>query len=159
MPTSLEVAILRYPQAFGLMDEEVNPLLQLALVKAEFEGSDFNLDELYNECIHACKQTVDNKIKQILDGNSRKSAGNGKLLSNHVRKAISKNKKTPDDDDNPAPKQKAKGDKISVKQLRYLGYLQHQLGDKPDYKEIATLTAKQATMQIKDLEKELAESK
>jgi len=159
MHTSLEIAILRYPQAFGLMDEEVNPLLQFALVSAEFEGSDFDPDEMYAECIHGCKQTVANKVKQILEGNSRKPAGNGKLLSNHVRKVIAKSRKTPDDDDNPEPKQKTKGGKISVKQLRYLGYLQHQLGDKPDYKEIATLTAKQATMQIKDLEKELAESK
>ena len=158
MHGSLEIAILRYPQAFGLMDVEVNPLLQFALVSTEFEGSDFDLDEVYTECINGCKQTVANKIKQILDGNSRKSAGNGKLLSNHVRKAIPKNKKSPDDNDNSEPKQKSKGYNISVKQLRYLGYLQHQLGDKPDYKEISKLTQKQATIKIKDLEKELAES-
>jgi hypothetical protein len=46
-------------------------------------------------------------------------------------------------------------DKVTPKQVRYLGYLQHQLNEKPDYKEIGKLTQKQATLRIKDLEKEV----
>ena len=46
--------------------------------------------------------------------------------------------------------------KVSVKQLRYIGYLQRQLDEEPNYKEIAELTQRQATSRIRELEKELA---
>ena len=46
--------------------------------------------------------------------------------------------------------------KVSVKQLRYIGYLQRQLDEEPDYKAIAELTQRQATSRIRELEKELA---
>ena len=46
--------------------------------------------------------------------------------------------------------------KVSVKQLRFIGYLLRQLDEEPDYKEIAELTQRQATTRIRELEKELA---
>ncbi len=45
---------------------------------------------------------------------------------------------------------------VSVKQLRYIGYLLRQLDEEPDYKQIAELTQKQATQRIRELESELA---
>ena len=46
--------------------------------------------------------------------------------------------------------------KVSVKQLRYIGYLLRQMDEEPDYKAIADLTQKQATQRIRELEGELA---
>jgi hypothetical protein len=169
---TMRIAILRYPETFGLKEEEVNPLLQYTFVTAEIEGSDIDYDDILSRCIHTCEMTIADKITEILKGKGRESVGE-MLLSNHIKKALLKAGKNPADSNgknpadnngngkNPAESngngnsQDEKGYKVTPKQVRYLGYLQHQLGEKPDYKEIGKLTQKQATLRIKDLEKEV----
>ena len=160
---TMRIAILRYPETFGLGAEEVNPLLQYSFVTAELQGDDIDHDDILSRCIYACELKISEKITEILKSKGRESVGE-MLLSNHVKKALMRN--TPDETPEPQSNGKTngktkssdnpkKGEKITAKQLRYLGYLQHQLGEKPDYKEIGKLTPQQATMKIKDLEKVL----
>jgi len=154
----MRIAILQSPEVFAMKQEEVNPLLQYTFVAADFDDKEVDYDDVLARCIHNCEKAIASKINQILTGDSHKSVGSEMLASNIVKKALLNNGSS-EKEEVSEPKKNNKGEKISVKQLRYLGYLQHQMGEKPDYKEIGKLTPKQATMKIKDLEKELAESK
>ena len=162
MHTSLEItmriAILQSPEIFAMKEEEVNPLLQYTFVAADFDDVEIDYDDVIARCIHNCEKTIASKINQILNGDSYKSVGSEMLASNIVKKALLNNGSS-EKEKVTEPKKNGKGGKISVKQLRYLGYLQHQMGEKPDYKEISKLSIKQATMKIKDLEKEIKSKK
>jgi hypothetical protein len=51
-----------------------------------------------------------------------------------------------------------RGDKLTVKQLRYMGFLYRKLGVEPDYSVISILTQGQATMRIKELEQRVQDA-
>lgn len=148
---AVKLAVLQFPEAFGLKDEDVNPILAYTLVKAEAQEEIIDHESILEDFMVECERTVDSKVHLILSGRaempdirdsdpkreSRRAGGNGK--SSGKEKGSGKDK----------------GGKLTNKQLRYIGYLKHQLGEKPDYDEISGLSAKAATMLIKDLEKEL----
>jgi hypothetical protein len=50
-----------------------------------------------------------------------------------------------------------RGDKLTVKQLRYMGFLYRKVGEEPDYSVISALTQGQATMRINYLEQRVNE--
>lgn len=155
---ALKLAVIRFPEAFGLKDEEVNPLLAYTLIMAESHEDIIDHESILLDFVVECEKTVDSKVTLITSGRAKmpdlncgrqpeydmgedklKNSGNGKVTT-------------------PYPKKGGNGEsKLSVKQLRYIGYLKHQLGQKPDYGEIENLTQKAATMLIKDLEKEVKE--
>lgn len=145
---AVRLAVLQHPEAFGLKDEDVNPFISYALIMIE-DGEDIiDIESVLDDCVVEVERTLDSKVHLILSGRAEmpelpEKPKNGQTEKPDKGNASSKNH----------------GSKISNKQLRYIGYLHHQLGRKPDYKEVSTLTQRQATMRIKDLEKELSESK
>lgn len=150
---AVKLAVLQFPEAFGLRDEDVNPILAYTLVMAESAEDIIDHESILDDFMVECHQTVDSKVALILTGRAEmpdlrdnQSKGNGN--SGQPRSAKSANG---------IGALKDKGGKLSNKQLRYIGYLQHQLGRKPDYDEIGGLSQKAATMRIKDLEKEIAQ--
>ena len=148
---AVKLAVLQFPEAFGLRDEDVNPILAYTLVMAESAEDIIDHESILEDFLVECSQTVDSKVALILTGRAEmpdikgnQSKGNGS--AGETRPAKPSNGKTSSKD---------KGGKLSNKQLRYIGYLKHQLGQNPDYDQISGLSAKAATMLIKDLEKEL----
>ncbi len=145
---AVKLAVLQFPEAFGLRDEDVNPILAYTLVMAESAEDIIDHESILDDFMVECSQTVDSKVSLILSGRVEMPEVRDKPDNGQVKK--------------PADNQgssKDRGSKISNKQLRYIGYLQHQLGQKPDYDAIGGLSQKAATMRIKDLEKELKQRK
>jgi len=150
---AVKLAVLQFPEAFGLRDEDVNPILAYTLVMAESAEDIIDHESILEDFMVECSQTVDSKVALILTGRAEmpdlkgnQNKGNGS--AGETRPARKPN-------DNGKSSSRDKGGKLSNKQLRYIGYLKHQLGQNPDYDQISGLSAKAATMLIKDLEKEL----
>jgi len=141
---ALRLAIIARPECFGLKAEDVNPLLRYTLMVAS--GEDAGEANLAEYCFDECNGKVYTRLTELLSHDAaklrtskgkpakHKQAGNGNPASNAGLST---------------------GGKLSPKQLRYLGYLLHQKGETPDYKAIGELTTKQATLRIRDLEREL----
>jgi hypothetical protein len=139
---ALRLAILGQPESFGLLPEDVNPLLRFMLMVAE--GGDEDSAKLVAGCFDECSTVVYQKVVELLKHDATrkpKSAPTGNEPK--PAKAKSNGKAAPS------------GAKLSTKQLRYLGYLYRQLGEEPDYKAISILTQKQATMRIREMEEQL----
>lgn len=153
---AVRLAILRHPEVFGLKGEDVNPLLKFTLEKSDAGDKMPDPDVLMAECIDHCELMIELRVEMVLTCRARKAEPTDK-----PQKAVAEKppaaKSGNGEKAKPVPKQD--GSKITIKQLRYLGYLKHQLGKKPDYDEISNLSQKQATLLIKDLEKELSQSK
>ena len=144
--TALKIAILTSPEYFGLKPEDINPLLRFTVQLAE--GEDEDSAKLVSSCFDFCNSQLYGKVTEVLrtDYTSRPttpakkpakpSSGNGEIQTKPGGVA-----------------------KLTIRQLKYLGYLLHQKGEAPDYKKIGELTTKQATMRIKDLEAELGVSR
>ena len=136
---AIRLAILSRPECFGLLPEDVNPLLRFALRMAA--GEEIDRDDLSTVCFDECNSRVYEKLTEVLSYDARAKGG-----------------AVPSPGKRQKPQGKASGNgkkgapKLSVKQLRYLGYLLRQQGDEPDYDEISKLTTTQATMRIKELE-------
>lgn len=139
---ALKLAILQRPEWFGLLPEDVNPLLRFVL-KA-IEGDDEDSSMLASACFEECNGVLYQKVIEL-------------LKVDVVRGARQKPEAAEAKAERPTEEAKASagGSKLSVKQLRYLGYLHRQLGEEPDYKAIGKLTQKQATMRIRELEQQL----
>jgi len=151
---AIRVAILLRPEAFGLTAEEVNPLLKniLALDADPDEVNTYPWQEAFTEC----SATLHSKVVEVL--------GTAKGKAPAAKKPSAK----------PASEPSSNGhaggtavvavgvslDKITTKQLRYIGFLCRELKEEPDYKnDIGRLSQTQATMRIKELEKRLEDKK
>jgi hypothetical protein len=150
---AVKLAVLQFPEAFGLKDEEVNPLLAYTLIIAEVHEEIIDHESILMDFVVECEKTVDSKVHLILSGRAKMPDLSGK----QPEKEPEPEKPRKLCNGNSHAKEKDGGGKLSVKQLRYIGYLKHQLGQKPDYGEIESLSQKAATMLIKDLEKEVKE--
>ena len=194
---AVKLAVLRNPEAFGLRQEDVNPLLQFVMLGTERDIPQECLEDVIRQCQFDCAKAVNAKVAEVLSGQAgaiRKSPVVPDSSDEDEPQILDFDyEEEPEDDADSEPEpepQKAPvgvastkrngkpaasaakpsqgkprsrtgpntyGEpKVSVKQLRYIGYLQRQLDEEPDYKEIAELTLKQATMRIRELEKELA---
>jgi len=147
---AVRLAILRFPEAFGLKDEDVNPFIAYTLIMAKSGEDIIDHESILDECVVETIKTLDSKTHLILSGRAP-------MPDIPERKAPQPPEKREADNDRKDRKGKPKDrdGKITVKQLRYIGYLKHKMGDKPDYDEIEKLSQKSATMLIKDLEKEV----
>jgi hypothetical protein len=156
---AVRLAILRHPEVFGLKGEDVNPLLKFTLEKSDAGDKMPDPDLLMDECLEHCELMIELRIEMVLSHRTPK----GEPADKPDKPQKADGEKTPTTKSGNGEKLKAapkeNGSKITIKQLRYLGYLKHQLGAKPDYDEIENLSQKQATMLIKDLEKELSQAK
>jgi hypothetical protein len=154
---AVKLAVLQFPEAFGLKDEEVNPLLAYTLIMAEAEEEIIDHESILEDFVVDCEKTVDSKVHLILSGRAKMPDLSGKEPETKREVAPQAEKSRKPGNGKYHLKEKDGGGKLSVKQLRYIGYLKHQLGQKPDYGEIESLSQKAATMLIKDLEKEVKE--
>ena len=152
---AVRLAILRHPEVFGLKGEDVNPLLKFTLEKADAGDKMPDPDVVMAECIEHCELMIELRVEMVLSCRTPKAEPADKPQKADEKPPTAKSGNG--EKVKPVPKQD--GSKITIKQLRYLGYLKHQLGKKPDYDEISNLSQKQATLLIKDLEKELSQSK
>jgi len=149
---AVKLAVISFPEAFGLKAEEVNPLLAYTLIMAEAHEEIIDHESILEDFVVECEKTVDSKVHLILSGRAKMPDLSGKQPEKEPEPKKPGNGQT-----KPHPKEKDGGGKLSMKQLRYIGYLKHQLGHKPDYGEIENLSPKAATMLIKDLEKEVSQ--
>lgn len=147
---AVKLAVLQFPEAFGLRYEDVNPILAYTLVMAETHEVIIDHESILADFMVECERTVDSKVSLVLSGRTEMPDLRNQPGKEPDKKSVNEKPKTPSQDN---------GSKISNKQLRYVGYLHHQLGQKPDYDEIGNLSQKAATMHIKDLEKELKQRK
>jgi hypothetical protein len=154
---AVKLAVLQFPEAFGLKDEEVNPLLAYTLIMAEAHEEIIDHESILEDFVVECMKTVDSKAHLILSGRAKMPDLSGKEPETKQEVAPQTEKPRKPGNGKYHAKEKDGVGKLSVKQLRYIGYLKHQLGQKPDYGEIESLSQKAATMLIKDLEKEVKE--
>ncbi len=140
---AIRLAIISRPECFGLMPEDVNPLL--SFVMRMTSGEEVDREDLSAFCFDECNSKVYQRLTEVL-----RYDANGKPATPAKPKPMA-----PSSNGDSKGKAKSPGGKLSVKQLRYLGYLLRQKGELPDYKAIGELSTKQATMRIKDLEAEL----
>jgi len=150
---AVKLAVLQFPEAFGLRAEEVNPLLAYTIVMAEAHETIIDHESILEDFVIECEKTVDSKVHLILSGRAKMPDLSGKQPE---KEPEPEPKKSGNGQTKPHPKENG-GGKLSVKQLRYIGFLKHKLGHKPDYGEIENLSPKAATMLIKDLEKEVSQ--
>ncbi|MFA5010205.1 MAG: hypothetical protein WC553_03185 [Patescibacteria group bacterium] len=157
---AVRIAILSEPSAFGLSLADVNPMLLYQLRKDDPEYSEHGTTELWELCFDAVNELLHAKVIEVFAGANRRKDE----LVQQVAVAETQPKEQPA----PAkPNGKAKssgkeaeasngnsnrGGKLTVKQLRYLGFLHRKVGEEPDYIVISALTQSQATMRIKELE-------
>jgi hypothetical protein len=161
---SVRIAILSEPSAFGLTASDTNPMLLYQLRKNEPEYSEQGTAELWKLCFDSVNSLLYEKVTEVFAGVSRRK-------DELVRDATAT-----DSQEQPAPvksngkpkcngketeasngNSNGRGDKLTVKQLRYMGFLYRKLGEEPDYSVISVLTQGQATMRIKDLEQRVNE--
>jgi len=163
--TSVRIAVLTEPRFFGLSKAEVNPMLLYLLRKDDPAYSEQGVAELWKLCFDAVNATLHEKVVEFFSAVS-KCQGELEYITNAAA-----TESQPQEQQPTPPKQSAKakgnskdaeagngsrGEKLTVKQLRYLGYLIRKLGEEPDYKDISTLTQGQATMRIKELEQRVS---
>jgi hypothetical protein len=181
---AVRLSVLRNPEVYGLRQQDVNPLLQFVLIGTEEPIPQDRLQDVIRKCQWDCAKIVNNKVRDVLSRNAAEAVilqngeqnelesivadeddepeavapvqdyrantkRNGSGSGNAAKPSQRKSRSGSGSNGNGEPK-------VSVKQLRYIGYLQRQLDEEPDYKEIAELTQRQATTRIRELEKELA---
>jgi hypothetical protein len=155
---AVKLAVIQHPEAFGLKDEEVNPLLAYTLIMAEAHEDIIDHESILFDFVVECEKTVDSKVALILTGRAKMPDLNGGKQPEYDMGEDKLSKPGNGKATKPYAKKERNDDgKLSVKQLRYIGYLKHQMGLKPDYGEIENLSPKAATMLIKDLEKEVSQ--
>jgi len=176
---------LRNPEVYGLRQQDVNPLLQFVLLGTEEAIPQDQLQDVIRKCQWDCARIVNNKVRDVLSRNAAEAVilQNREPVENELESIVadddepeavapvqdyrSNTKRNGSGSGNAAKPSQRKSrsgagsngngePKVSVKQLRYIGYLQRQLDEEPDYKAIAELTQRQATSRIRELEKELA---
>lgn len=168
--TSVRIAILTEPRFFGLSKADVNPMLLYLLRKDDPAYSGQGVIELWKLCFDAVNATLHEKVVEFFSAVSKcqgqleqiavagASESQAQEQQSAPAKSTGKNRGT----GNASQGAKSgagngdRGEKLTVKQLRYLGYLIRKLGEEPDYKDISTLTQGQATMRIKELEQRVS---
>ena len=155
---SIKLAILSCPQCFGLTAAEVNPLLMRLQQVMEF-GDPESLSEDWQRCCSEVNTTLHQKVAEILSvAPKAKSQGSQSEPQPETRnrqrhtKSGATDARSPAKPAGPARAPSEPQRELSVKQLRYLGYLIRQTGEEPDYTINSKLSQKEATLRIKDLE-------
>lgn len=158
---AIKLAILNHPQTFGLAPAEVNPMLMFVQLCIE-QGATHGSVELWKYCFDAVNETLHHKVVEVFTG---LSVVHSKAQDAAIA-AESEDEVVPEPQAAPPPARKSgngkptgngnvigsPGRELSVKQLRYLGFLIRQNGEEPDYTIISKLSQKEATLRIKDLE-------
>lgn len=160
---SVRIAILSEPSAFGLSASDTNPMLLYQLRKNEPQYSEQGTAELWKLCFDSVNAVLYEKVTEVFAGVSRRKdelvcdatanqshEQSAPAKSNGKAKSTSKEAEASNGNSN-------RGDKLTVKQLRYMGFLYRKLGEEPDYSVISVLTQGQATMRIKELEQRVNE--
>lgn len=151
---AIRLAILLRPEAFGLTAEEINPLLK-NILQLDSDADESNTHS-WQDAFTECSATLHSKVVEVLGGVKPKSTA--------AKKPKAQPAAEPSSNGHGSSKALvAVGvgvDKITTKQLRYIGFLYRQLEEEPDYKnDIGRLSQTQATMRIKELEKRWEEVK
>ncbi len=151
---AIRIAILNHPETFGLSQMDVNPLLLFALRSAEEEEGHTGADDAAH-CFELCQANLHRKAIELLS--VVKLVRNIAVIATEPERELAKAVAVEGSNGHhEATSVAVIADKLTTKQLRYMGYLYRQLGEEPDYKtDIARLSQTQATMRIKDLEKRL----
>lgn len=157
---AVRIAILAEPSAFGLTASDTNPMLLYQLRKGDPVYSEQGTAELWKLCFDSVNSVLYDKVLEVFSGVSRRK---DELVRDVTATASQPQEQRAPAKSNGKPKSNGKeaeasngngnrGDKLTVKQLRYMGYLYRKLGEEPDYSVISVLTQGQATMRIKELE-------
>lgn len=162
MPQSAEdavrIAILSEPNVFGLTASDINPMLLYQLRKSEPVYSEQGTAELWKLCFDSVNSLLYDKVLEVFSGVNRRK---DELVREATATGSQPQEQPAQAKSNGKPKSNGKeaeasngnrGDKLTVKQLRYMGFLYRKLGEEPDYSVISVLTQGQATMRIKELE-------
>jgi hypothetical protein len=159
---AIKLSILNHPQTFGLAPSEVNPMLMFVQHCIE-QGAPHNSVELWKHCFDAVNETLHQKIVEVFTGLSviQGKAQDAAIAAESGDEVAQEPQPTPAALTRKSGNGKQAGNgvvigspgrELSVKQLRYLGYLIRQSGEEPDYSIISRFTQKEATLRIKDLE-------
>ena len=130
-----------------LAAKDLYPLFAEELCRQEF-----NETESWIECFETVQRLLAEVVFGVLN-DARK-----KRKDEIVELADAHSDIQPQDDPPELPTAKKRGNgkrpagALTVKQLRYMGYLYRKLGEEPEYDEISSLTQSQATVRIKELE-------
>lgn len=159
MPQSAEdavrIAILSEPSAFGLAPTDVNPMLLYQLRKADPKYSEQGTAELWKLCFDSVNSLLYAKVTEVFAGVNHRKDELVHAATSTEEPEPGKPRATAKSGNGKAEASNGnggRGDKLTTKQLRYLGFLHRKLGEEPDYSVISTLTQGQATMRIKDME-------
>ncbi len=160
---SVRIAILSEPSAFGLTASDTNPMLLYQLRKNEPAYSEQGTAELWKLCFDSVNAVLYDKVTEVFAGVSRRKdelVRDATATGSQEQPAPAKSNGKPKSNDKEAEASNGngnRGDKLTVKQLRYMGFLYRKLGEEPDYSVISVLTQGQATMRIKELEQRVNE--
>lgn len=178
---SVRIAILSEPSAFGLSASDTNPMLLYQLRKNESAYSEQGTAELWKLCFDVVNEVLYAAVVRVFSGvDKRKHELVSQAIASVIQphkpatrvqdKLAQKAPSTESQPHKPAPAKsngKAKsnskeaeasnsngsrGGTLSVKQLRYMGFLYRKVGEEPDYTTISKLSQVEATMRIKELE-------
>jgi hypothetical protein len=160
---SVRIAILSEPNAFGLSASDTNPMLLYQLRKNEPDYSEQGTAELWKLCFDSVNALLYDKVTEVFAGVSRKKdelVRDATATKSQEQPATAKSNGKPKSNGKEAEASNGngnRGDKLTVKQLRYMGFLYRKVGEEPDYSVISVLTQGQATMRIKELEQRVNE--
>jgi hypothetical protein len=158
---SVRIAILSEPSAFGLSASDTNPMLLYQLRKNEPAYSEQGTAELWKLCFDTVNGVLYEKVTEVFAGASRRKdelVRDATATQSQEQPAPAKSNGKPKSNGKEAEASNGnRGDKLTVKQLRYMGFLYRKLGEEPDYSVISVLTQGQATMRIKELEQRVNE--
>lgn len=167
MPQSAEdavrIAILSEPNVFRLTASDTNPMLLYQLRKNEPAYSEQGTAELWKLCFDSVNAVLYDKVTEVFAGVSRRKdelVRDATATGSQEQPAPAKSNGKPKSNGKEAEAGNGngnRGDKLTVKQLRYMGFLYRKLGEEPDYSVISVLTQGQATMRIKELEQRVNE--
>lgn len=152
---SVRIAILSEPSAFGLSASDLNPMLLYQLRKSDPKYSEQGTAELWKLCFDSVNSLLYDKVTEVFSGVNRRKDELVQEATSTEEPELAKPKATAKSGNGKAETANGnggRGDKLTTKQLRYLGFLHRKLGEEPDYSAISTLTQGQATMRIKDME-------
>ena len=135
-------------------------MLLYQLRKCDPAYSEQGTAELWKLCFDSVNSVLYDKVLEVFSGVNRRKDGlvrdataTGSQPQEQPAPAKSNGKAKSNSKEAEASNGNAnRGDKLTVKQLRYMGYLYRKVGEEPDYSVISVLTQGQATMRIKELE-------
>jgi len=64
---AVKLAVLQYPEAFGLRYEDVNPILAYTLVMAEAGEEIIDHESILDDFVVECERTVNSKVSLVLN--------------------------------------------------------------------------------------------